>query len=256
MQNIELHDPFGNPVQAIVSIPEKAESIAILSHGFTSNKNSKLYLDLEVTLNDKRIGTVRYDYFGHGPAYGHKQGYAVSDNTTLSKASESLRTVVGFLRTKGRYNLGLLGSSFGGLVSLVVASQDSDIKALVLKSSVTEPIRFWRERLGNEKIEQWRKEGVVRVTQDVVDYDLGFEYWEDLQGYDTLAMARDISCPVLIIHGEKDTCVPISQSYKLAKILGADVNVIEGADHSYSDPGQYERTKSIMLDFLVKNLSH
>ncbi len=254
MQNIELDDSYGNPVQAILSIPEKAGSIAIMSHGFTSHKNSKLYRDLEGPLNCMGIGTVRYDYFGHGPAYGHQKGYGVSSNTTLSKTSESLKTIVKFVRAQGDYDVGLLGSSFGGLVSLVVASQDPDIKALVLKSSVTEPIRFWRERLGDEKIEKWKKEGIIHVTQDVIEYDLGLEYWKDVQGYDTLTMARNISCPALIIHGEKDACVPISQSYELAKILNAEVSVIEGADHSYTGPGQYERIKLIILDFLVKHL--
>lgn len=255
MQDIELHDSLGNPIQAILSIPENAESIVIMSHGFTSNKNSKLYIELEGLLNNARIGAVRYDYFGHGPAYGHEQGYAVSDNTTLSKTSESLRAVVNFIKTQGEYNLGLLGSSFGGLISIVVASQDPDIKALVLKSSVTEPRQFWRERLGDAKIEQWKKEGVIHITQDIVDYDLKFDYWEDIQNYDTLAMARNISCPVLILHGEKDTCVPISQSHDLARVLHTEVNVVEGADHSYSGPGQYEKIKTTMLDFLIEKLS-
>ena len=255
MANVTLKDNLGNPVEAILSIPEHAKSVVILSHGFTSNKNSRLYVELEGMLNKVGVGTVRYDYFGHGPAYGHTKGYAVSADTTLSKTIESLKAVISFVRSKGEYNIGLLGSSFGGLVSLIAASQDTDIKALVLKSPVTEPKQFWRERLGDAGIKQWKKEGVVRPTQDIVDYDLNFEYWEDLQKYDTLEIAKNISCPALIIHGEKDVCVPMDQSKNLADVLHTDVKVIEGADHSYSGPGQNEKIKSMMSDFLTENLS-
>ena len=80
----------------------------------------------------------------------------------------------------------------------------------------------------------------MHTTQDIVPYDLKFEYWQDLQNYNTLEMARRVSCPVLIFHGDNDTYVPISQSYDLAKVMQVTVIVIEGADHSYSGPGQHE----------------
>lgn len=254
MQKVELSDSLGNPVEAILSIPPLVKAVAILSHGFTSSKNNRLYVELESSLNNAGIGTVRYDYFGHGPAYGHTQGYAVSDDVTLSKVVENLNAVVRYVKSEGDYSVGLLGSSFGGLVSLVVASQDPSIRCLVLKSTVAEPIRFWKKRLGSAQIKQWEKEGVVHTTQDIVEYDLKFEYWQDLQKYNTLEMARRISCPVLIFHGDNDTYVPISQSYDLAKVLHVEVNVVKGADHSYSGPGQNERIKAMMIDFLVEKL--
>lgn len=252
---VRHYDSLGNPLEAVLSIPKNSSSVVILSHGFTSNKNSRLYTELESSLNGVGIGTVRYDYFGHGPAYGHT-GYAVSNDTTLTKALESLRAVITLVKSKGKFNIGLLGSSFGGLLSLIIASQDQDIKALALKSSVTDPKQFWRGRLGRKKIEDWRRDGVIQVTQDIVDYNLRYNYWADLKKYKILDMAKNIKCPVLVIHGEKDTCVPINQSQELAKVLHIDVKVVKGADHSYSNPEQYKEIKQMIHDFFVRELAH
>lgn len=255
MKKVSFLDASGNQLAGVISIPKDAKSVVIISHGFTSNKDSKTYLDLQEKLNKLNIGTLRYDYYGHGPLFGHKSGYGVSSDVTLSKAVESLKAAIKFVRSHGRYNIALLGSSFGGLISLVVASQDKGIKALVLKSPVTEPIKFWRERLGNQRIVKWKREGVLHYHLILEKYDLKYDYWKDLQKYNTLKSAKNIFCPTFIVHGDKDIYVTIQQSFDLAKVLNIKVNVIPGAGHDYDGPGQYNKMRSLMLQFLTKNLS-
>ena len=258
-ENIEILDSMDNKVSGILSVPEGASSVVVMSHGLTSSKNSELYKQFQSELNDGRIGTLRYDYYGHGPAYGFSgTGHGVKDDITLSKAVESLRAMVRHIREREDYKIGLLGASFGGLISLVFASQDQNIKALALKSPVTEPIEFWRERIrkkfGKDGLNQWEANGTMHYKDRVEDYDLKYGFWEDLQGYDTLRDARNISCPTLIVHGDSDTYVPISQSFALARVLGKDVKIVKGADHDYSEPGQYSEMKKLIKDFIFECL--
>jgi uncharacterized protein len=252
MEEIRFIDSLGNKLAGVISIPKNAKSVVVISHGFTSNKNSKTYLDIQEKLNKKNIGTLRYDYYGHGPLFGHKSSPGVSADVTLSKTVESLKAAIKFVRSQGKYNIALLGSSYGGLMSLVVASQDKDIKALVLKSSVTEPIKFWTKRLGNKRIKQWEKEGVLHYHLVLEKYDLNYDYWKDLQKYNTLKSAENLSCPTFIVHGDKDIYVPIEQSYDLAKILNTKVKVISGAGHNYTTTSQYNKMMNAILQFLIK----
>ena len=48
---------------------------------------------------------------------------------------------------------------------------------------------------------------------------------------DTERLLRQVRCPVLAIHGDKDRCVPLSWSERLAELTGADLLVVEGAGH-------------------------
>ena len=256
---IELEDLLGNKVSGLVSIPKKATSVVILSHGYSSNRNSKIYQEITDDLNREGIGAVRYDYYGHGVSYGHRgPGYGASDDVTVSKAVESLRAFVGYIRESGNFDVGLLGSSFGGLLSIIIASQDPKIKTLALKSSVTEPKRFWMRRIttnfGEDGLTKWERDGIIRYKEGVEDYNLTWDFWRDLQRYDILRDAEKISCPTLIVHGGNDTCVPITQSYELAMVLGTDVKVVIGTDHSYSEPMQYSEVKKLLTEFLFDTL--
>ena len=264
-EKIEIFDALGNPVSGILSVPERANSVVIMSHGYSSNRDSRLYRELESELNGKGIGTLRYDYYGHGTAYGFPgPSYGMLNDVTLSKTLESLKAMIDLVRQRGEYRIGLLGSSYGGLLSIIAAAQDEEIEALALKSPVTEPKTFWRQRIlekyGEPGFSQWKSEGSIHYNDRVEDCDLPWGFWHELQQYDTLADAKKIRCPVLIVHGDSDSYVPIEQSYLLSKALGKTlrekVKIIKGADHGYETPEQHTEMKALIKDFLFAVLAN
>lgn len=255
MEEVIFLDSKGNKILGTISIPKQARSIVILSHGFSASKESKLYVELQNELNRAGIGTLRYDYYGHGRLYCKGTKYTVTGDVTLSKCVDSLKAAIAFVRGKGNYDIGLVGSSFGGLISLIVASQDPNTKALALKSSVTEPIKFWKQRLGDERIEKWKQEGIMRYNECGESFELEYSFWEDLFFHNTHELAEKITCPVLIVHGDIDSVVPIIQSYNLAKIVNTKVRVVKGANHNYADISQYNEMKNLITDFLIEKLS-
>jgi len=251
-KKIDIKDALGNKVSGVFSCPKDASCIVILSHGFTSSGNSKFYKEMEKDLNSEKIATIRYDYYGHGKNYPSR--YGVSPDTTLTKSVESLAAMIRYARKKGFRKIGLLGSSFGGLISLTAAAKGK-IGFLVLRSPVIEPVRFWRDRLkklgSNPKA--WQKQGTMHYKLGTFEeFYLDFGFWTDIEKYDTLKMAKKISCPALIVHGNGDKVVPISQSVKLEKILGAKLHVVEGADHRYTKPEHYAEMKFVIKGFIIK----
>jgi uncharacterized protein len=254
MKEIVLEDELGHRVAVLLSLPVKAVSVVIFSHGFTSNKNSAVYVDLERRLNAQGIGSLRYDYYGHGPLYVNTPWYGVSPDVTLTKTVTSLRAVIRHARSLGSFKIGLFGSSFGGLVSLMAASADSDISALVLKSPVVEPRSFWTSRVGEEGIKKWLDTGTLHYAQGPEEYDLDADFWRDVESYRTLESAKSIGCPTLLIHGGADDVVPISQSQRLAEVLGVDVHVVSGANHFYDKAPHLEEMKEEAVRFFLRHL--
>jgi len=253
MEEVKFRDSLGNPVIGTLSIPEGASSVVVLSHGFSSSKESRVYIELQRALNRIGIGTLRYDYYGHGKAHALGK-YDVTKDVTLTKCVESLRAAVEYVHFRGDYNVGLMGASFGGLLSIIVASEDPDIKALALKSPVTEPKELWRMRIGEKGIEEWRQNGILYFDKLGENFELDYSFWEDLQTYDTLDMAQLISCPTLIVHGTRDSVVPISHSKIFAEITNAKLKTIKGADHGYRDPKEFRFMKKLIVDFFKDKL--
>ncbi len=254
MQDVIFKDTEGNLISGTVSIPKYAKSVVIISHGFQSNRKSKLYVNLQDTLNNIGIGTLRYDYYGHGELYCKSTKYTVTKDVTLTKCVHSLKAAISFVNNYGDFHIGLAGASFGGLISLVVAAQDSTVKALALKSAVTEPVDFWKKRLSDERIEEWKQTNIMHYDEHDENFELLYNFWEDLLTYDTMKLAKNVNCPTLIIHGGSDTVVPIEQSNHLAKIIGSNVNVVEGANHNYATPEQYAAVKKLITAFFKKEL--
>lgn len=247
MKKVNFSTGGKNTLCGVLSVPEGASTVVVISHGFTSSKDSRIYCELQEMINARGIGTLRYDYYGHGESSGK------FEDITLSSACSSVYSAVDFTRQQGKYDVALLGASFGGLISIIGASV-KHVKALVLKSPVTDPVKFWRSRLGDEGIRKWEKEGVLHYDNLGEKYDLKPGFWQNINYYDMPLLVRGVSCPTLIVHGSADTVVPIEQSRELAERTGAQLKVIEGADHAYSDPAHYEECKGVMVDFLAEQL--
>jgi len=56
----------------------------------------------------------------------------------------------------------------------------------------------------------------------------------------------------LIVHGDSDQEVPISQSQKLAKLIPqSDLKVVHGADHWYTHEDHTEQMLKIITEFFI-----
>jgi len=70
------------------------------------------------------------------------------------------------------------------------------------------------------------------------------------------AAAKKITIPTLIVHGNQDEEVPVSQSRQLVQTLQNGTLIeIKGADHRYSGKGQMEQLISAIDDFVSKQFS-
>jgi len=249
-EKLKFKNSKGNSLSAILSDPtgDKEKPIIIFCHGFTSSKNSRTWLALEPILNEKEISTFRFDIFGHGESEGK------FENITISEAVDDILNVINYLKDKGYSKIGLVGSSFGGMASIMTASETDDLFVLALKSPVSDYYEVDTKRRTKKEIEEWKTKGFVIHKSGIVgEKRLNYSFFEDFKNNDAYEAAKEIKIPTLIVHGDKDTVVPIEQSKKTAAIIkDCRLEIIEGVGHDYSKPEDFDKMIKLIAEFIVE----
>src|SRR2546430_13089109 len=117
-QALRFTDPSGHQISGILATPAGGtDRLAVLCHGFLSNKNSATNGALTGMLLPQGIATLRFDFFGHGDSEGP------FEKLTVGIAVQQTLAALGLADSHGYRNIGLVGSSFGGLVAILAAGQ-------------------------------------------------------------------------------------------------------------------------------------
>jgi len=232
-----LSDPSGN----------KKNPIILLCHGFSTSKNGRTYLRLEKMLNEKNLATLRFDFFGHGESEGK------FEDITVSEAVDDVLCAIKYLKNFGYGKIGLFGSSFGGIASILAAGQSEKLYVLALKSPVSDYLALLSARDSGRELKVWKEKGFMNVTgADGQSLRLNYIFFEDAEKIDGYAAAKNIKVPTQIVHGDRDETVPLEQSVKAAQLIpGCRLKIIKGADHIYSNPRHFEQLLQLVSRFLV-----
>ncbi|MCU0681817.1 MAG: alpha/beta fold hydrolase [Polyangiaceae bacterium] len=133
----------------------------------------------------------------------------------LSSMIEATRTALGGERDRGV----LFGSSLGGLTACRVAERDARVAALVLLAPAFCFVERWRERVGDQTWNDWRRDEWLAVDDHAERrpnrVDFGFAL--DAQAIDEAWGAfPDVRVPCLVVHGRHDDIVDIALSRRWA----------------------------------------
>lgn len=238
----------GNKLCGILSSVNK-NIIIILCHGFSSNKDSQTFPTLERIFNDKNISTFRFDFYGHGESGGK------FEDITISEAVDDILNAIKFLKNKKFKKIGLVGSSFGGMASIIAASKSKDLYILALKSPVSNQMEKLLVKYNNKNVKKWKEKGFIYYESGKLGkLKLNYSFFEDSMKINGYEAAKKISIPTLVVHGDKDESVPIEQSIRLSKIIkNCKLEIIKDADHRYTKPEYFEKCINLISNFIIKN---
>jgi dipeptidyl aminopeptidase/acylaminoacyl peptidase len=224
----------GQRISGILHFPDKGNPPCVIaSHGLLSSKDSEKYIALGEQISREGMALLRFDFRGIGESEGREE-----DNT-ISKKIADLSAAIDFIRSfSGLENrIGLLGSSLGGFLSLMKASMDQEIRAVVIWAT---PLHM--DDLGSKKQEE--------------DYPLPPKAsFEDLPKHRLLpALPKVSNC--LVIHGEEDELVPMEQALGIFNHLNPpkEIHIIGGADHRLLNPTHRQRAIELTVDWFKKYL--
>lgn len=138
--------------------------------------------------------------------------------------------------------MGIVGYSRGGMAASLLAVQLDDLKAVVLGAGVYDFKKAYDET-GLDGIRENMKAETGMTP-------------EAIRQRSSVLQMENLKCPVLILHGEKDVNVPVSQAYLLRDRLTAlkkefEIQIFPDRDHGIGPQNLYKYS----LDFLKRKLA-
>jgi pimeloyl-ACP methyl ester carboxylesterase len=258
-ETLYFHDPLGHRIAAVHAIPDQAtDRVAVLCHGFLSQKDSTSNQALTDLLIARGIAAFRFDCFGHGDSDG-----PFAKLTTTIAVGQTL-TALRYLVDREYRRLALVGSSFGGLVSLLAAADWTSghrsnpvsippLTCLALKCPVVDFGEELRLELGEEGLQEWeRTDTIPDLHGGSTRLPLEYAFYKDALTRVAYEPARTITAPTLIVQGDQDEYVPLHQSRRLFDSLAGlkRLEMLPGADHRFTNPSDFQRMLTLLTDWV------
>lgn len=248
-EKLNFKDSAGRSVVGILSNPtdDLEKPIIVLCHGFSSNKDRFSYIELEKALNHLGISTFRFDFFGHGESDGE------FEDITVSKAVDDALSAIDFMKVSGYKKIGLMGSSFGGIVAIITASKVNDLFVLALKSPVSDYVGVSAGK--DYDFELWRNKGYSYYELGKGEKKrLNYSFYDDIQNVGKAQLvANKIRAPTIIVHGDTDKSVPVEQSINISKIIpDCKLKIIKGAGHRFDEGDSFKQMMKFLVDFIFE----
>ena len=219
----------------------KLYPIVCICHGIPSGRppdpSDGGYPLLAETICGRGFAVFIFNFRGAGTSGG---------NLDMAGWARDLRAAIDYLYDLpevDRSNLSLLGFSGGAAVSVYVAAQDTRISFVVACACPTE-FRFDNP---SSLIERFRSIGTIRDK----DFPPSAEKWID--GFRLVSPVEYIAgiAPrsLLMVHGNRDETVNVSQAYTLYARAGEPKHliIVDGAEHRLR---QNDRAMAIVIDWL------
>jgi alpha-beta hydrolase superfamily lysophospholipase len=210
--------------------PITAPPCVITCHGLFSSKKSDKFAAIANRFPRSGIAVALFDFAGCGESSG-----AIAE-TTASGRLRDLTAVFGHVNSHPRLGgpLGILGSSFGGFVSLFFAARHP-VQAMSLWSTPCT---------------------ITDIFHTVPPRDLNTltpSFFSDTAGFDPLPILNRLHT-VQIIQGKQDTIVPASHADEIISRVNNPKELIlfPSGDHSISRPSDRESAlKKSLLWFKI-----
>lgn len=245
---VTFHNRRGDSLKGVLHHPsgKNPNGAVILCHGMESDKNSEKLILLGQKLADKGVLALRFDFAYVGDSSGK------FEDITYSGEVEDLEAAYAVVQDRQPGKTAVLGSSMGGTVALLFAAAEPSVAALVTVAAPVHPEKFPSRVLTAAQLQGWRERGFTFFNGRRLNVSL----LEDLERLDVPASARNVRCPVLILHGDADAVVPVEEAYELHECLsGAKrLSVLNGTDHRLANPALMQQAIEEALDWLTKHV--
>ena len=231
--------------------PSVSVAIIIMCHGFTSNKYSKGRFErLIKAFNKSSFSALAFDFSGCGESD--------DDSLTVDKEVDDLRSAIIFAKSKGYKRIALYGHSLGSLICL--KCYNPEIITMVLSGALTDSMHYnWDEFFTEVQMKELKEKGyITEPTPDDVRKTIVIDKQMliDFESIDQKELLKNITCPVLIIHGNNDDeetlLCEISKRGMVLLSEGSKLEIIDGANHSFLE--HYDILIDLSNEWFVKHI--
>lgn len=221
------------PIPSVLCLPEHEKPLAcvVMLHGTASSRDEigGGYRIMAAELAQRGIASIRFDLPGCGDSPVDFSEYSIS--AALSDA----RAVVGYIRGLpciDKARIGVLGWSQGGMLSILLAADDPQIRSLAVWASALKMEDVWAE-YRNEALEK----GVVTVELNWRSpINVSAKWFEEAAVVDAMDALCNVRADILAICGSDDHLglqPNLDIVMKNARSKRKETWLMEGADHIF-----------------------
>jgi predicted alpha/beta-hydrolase family hydrolase len=234
----------GAPLSAVIHRPEgPAKGSILMAHCFTCSKDLHTSTRLAKSLAAAGWITFSFDFTGLGESEGD-----FAESTVSTDIGDLSRAAVAMLERRIGPCL-ILGHSLGGAAAVLVASRLHTVDAVICVATPAE-VGHIRNLLPNDAGLDGKSFSICVGGRP---FDLSADFLDDLDRHDVIEAARDLGRPVLVIEAGDDAVVGRDQTRALADAAGAEIAVVEGADHLFTAPAHAVRLSEIVVEWATRH---
>lgn len=221
------------------------DRLIVLVHGMKSSWDQLAGLGRD--LHARGFAVLLFDLRGHGSSDPHR--------LTMGRAERAdVRAALAWARDQGFApdRVGWLGHSMGASTILMEASEDDAICAAVLDSPFGNLPELLDQQLTlHSHLPKLFNPGIILAAHRVYGVRT-----DDLVPIESARRWGDR--PLLVIHGEEDTIVPIAQARLLAERAGPSCQAVflEGVGHTEAHDRLGDRYVDLVAAFFDRHLGH
>lgn len=235
-KDYDIWGPQGG-VSSIISLPEGFDPntdrcpMVILMHGIFSSKDYNPMPAIAKGLAKAGIASIRFDFNGHGKSEGRLQ------DMTVEKEIADAMAVYQYVKALPYVNgIGFLGHSQGGVIASMTAGRlarqgDAPGAMVLIAPGAVIKEACQSGRFFNARFDPHDPPEFVRCWGFM---KLGREYLVSTQELDIYGTASSYEGRVRILHGTKDSIVPMWCSEPYKEIYGdkSELVIIDGENHT------------------------
>jgi len=215
----------------------KTKATIIVMHGYPADKANLLGIAEFLT---KDFNVFLFDFRGFGKSEGKYTTAGYLERNDLLGAIEYLE------KEKNITKIGLYGFSMGGAVALMTSHEN--VKAIVTDSAYAKLSNMARHMYGIFFILKYLLAYLTKL------YGILF-LRINIDDASPLGNIKNIRAPILLIHAEKDTQIPVSEAYLLHDTnKKAELWIVENAEHGMSHSINPEKYEKRVLEFFKENV--
>lgn len=211
IENIQIPSSKGYIEAIFHKPPSIIKGAALLLPGYLDSKDYDHLVALGEELASYGYIAIRFDPTGTWESSGTIENY------TITQYLSDIDTVLEYVqKTIHPDKILLMGHSMGGMLTLLYAAHHKNIDAVI---SLMTPYAFVRPNNKEEKDEEsdWYKNGFKLSTRNIPgnneekrEYKVPYSIVKDSYQYNVLNDIKNITASILLIAGEKDNTISLS----------------------------------------------
>lgn len=242
IENFTFFNSTGLKLAARIYFKDKYNKNGVIfSHGLFSSKDGYKITRMAEDIVNSGYSLMTFDFTYSGESPGD-----ISDISIMQEVDD-LQSAVQVFVAKGMEQIHFMGSSMGGVVSILAASNDSvPVQSMIL---IATPLNL-TGLIPEGNFHSIQDEDIIDISGVPVKGKLISE----LRNLDLASAVIKIKCPVLLIHGKLDSVVSVNDFEEIKKLLKSSVDsiLIEDGDHNLTEERHLNLIKEKVVNWLGK----